>query len=118
MATTVQYQHLAPDPKSSYRQLFVKGTRVRARTLYGLHVNAEEPRSIVDIAADYDVPVAAVEEAIAYGRSNPPEIQQDFQHEEALMRAAGIDQPGYKLNPKPKLLTPREIAEIQRRNGA
>jgi len=118
MATRTQYQHLAPDPKSSYRQLCVKGTRIRARTLYGLHVNSEEPRTVAEIATDYEISVAAVEEAIAYCHSSPPEIQQDFQHEEALMQAAGSDRPDYRLNPKPNLLTPREVADIQRRNRA
>jgi len=36
------YLHLAPNPKSSYKQLFVKGTRIRARVLYGRYAG-EEP---------------------------------------------------------------------------
>src|SRR5437588_11819999 len=36
------YVHLAPNPKSAYKQLFVKGTRIRARVLYGWYA-CEEP---------------------------------------------------------------------------
>jgi uncharacterized protein (DUF433 family) len=109
MSTTVQYRYLAPDPKSSYRQLFIKGTRIRARTLYGMLVSAAEPRSIADIALDYQLPVPAVEEAIAYCRSNPREIQDDLKQEEALMRASGVASPEYKFNPKPRFLLPRRL---------
>ena len=111
-------EYIVSDPQILRGKPCVKGTRIRARTLYGLHVNSEEPRTVAEIATDYEIPVAAVEEAIAYCHSSPPEIQQDFQHEEALMQAAGSDRPDYRLNPKPNLLTPREVADIQRRNRA
>jgi hypothetical protein len=35
------------------------------------------------------VPVEAVREAIAYCQSNPPELQEDWQKEEALAATAG-----------------------------
>src|SRR5262245_28555628 len=41
--TSTQYQYLAPNPKSAYKQLFVKGTRIRARVLYGWYASTEEP---------------------------------------------------------------------------
>jgi len=41
-ATTTAWKYLEPNPKSLYRQLFVKGTRIRARTLYGMFMSAEE----------------------------------------------------------------------------
>src|ERR1700736_2480246 len=83
------WKYLAPDPKSPrYRQLFVKGRRIAARTLYGMYASEEEPRMTVEeIAADYDLPVEAVLEAIAYCESKPPEIEQDWQADE--LRAAG-----------------------------
>ncbi len=79
--------HLAPKPGSAYRQLFIKGTRIAARILYGLHVNEEEPMTEEQIAAEYGLPVAAIQEAIAYCQSNPPEIQDDWKREEANVRA-------------------------------
>src|SRR4051794_4517132 len=94
--TTTTWQFLAPNPKSAYKQLFIKGRRIRARTLYGAYMNAEEPMTPEEIAADYDLPLEAVKEAIAYCQSNPPEIEADFQREEATMEATGMNDPDYK----------------------
>ncbi len=115
MKPTTEYKHLAPNPRSSYRQLFIKGTKFTARQLYGQHVNAEEPRTVEELAEDFGVPLEAVREAIAYCESNPPEIALDQAEEEALMEASGMNDPNYKYNPRPRLLSPQEIAEIKRR---
>lgn len=112
--TSTHWKYLERDPKSSYRQLSIKGRRIKARTLYGQCVNAEEPRSIEQLAEDFRVPVEAVREAIEYCQSNPPEIEVDFQEEQALMSAAGMLAPEYKYNPKPKPLTPQQRNEIRR----
>ena len=37
------YAHLAPNPKSAYKQLFIKGTRIRAEVVYGMTVDGSEP---------------------------------------------------------------------------
>ena len=70
LSTTWKY--LAPNPKSAYKQLFIQGRRIRARTLYGMYMSAEEPMAPEEIAREYDLPVEAVKEAIAYCQSNPP----------------------------------------------
>jgi hypothetical protein len=70
--------------------------------------------SIEELAADFDAPVEAIREAIAYCESNPPEMQADLRREEALMEATGMNDPNYKWNPHPKLLTPQELARIMR----
>jgi uncharacterized protein (DUF433 family) len=111
-SVSVQYQHLAPNPKSSYKQLFVNGTRLRARVLYGSYMSEEEPRSIEEIAADYRLPIEAVKEAIAYCESNPPELFEDYRREAALVQACGPT--GRDRNIRPKHLTPEEIARIRR----
>lgn len=110
------YKYLATNPKSSYRQLFIKGTRVMARTLYGQYMSAEEPRTPEQLASDFCLPVEAVLEAIAYCQSNPPEIAADFAAEEALMEAAGMNDPNYKYHPQPRLLSPQEIHRILRQH--
>jgi uncharacterized protein (DUF433 family) len=115
-STSVQYQYLAPNPKSSYRSLFIKGTRIRARVLYGLHMNEEEPWSVEFIAEQYGLPVQAVEEAIAYCRSDPIEIRQDQRLDDLTMEAMGMNEPGYKSHGKPKPVTPQQLAEIRRRS--
>jgi uncharacterized protein (DUF433 family) len=108
---STQYQYLAPNPKSAYKQLFIKGTRIRARVLYGQTVN-EEPRTVEEVAEDYGLPVEAVREAVAYCESNPPEIREDYEREERLMEATGMNEPGYKG--KPRLLSAEEWARLNR----
>ncbi len=83
------WKHLAPDPSSSYRQMFVKGRRIRATSLYDLTRDPDEPMTPEEVARQYDVPLEAVLEAIAYCRAEPPEIEEDFRKEEAAMKAAG-----------------------------
>jgi uncharacterized protein (DUF433 family) len=112
-AQSTTYIHLAPNPKSAYKQLFVKGTRIRARVLYGWYA-CEEPMAPAEIASEFNVPVEAVREAITYCESNPPALMEDYAREEALTEAAGINEPGYKFNPTPRLLDPKEIAQINR----
>src|SRR5439155_17889810 len=102
-STTTTWKHLAANPKSKYKQLFVKGTRVRARVLYGWYACAE-PMTPAQIAADYQLPVEAVLEAIAYCESNPPELLEDYAREERIMEATGMNDPDYKLGGKYKVL--------------
>jgi len=113
MSTVTEYQYLARNLKSSYKQLFVKGTRIRARVLYGWYA-CNEPQSLDDIAQDYGLPVEAVREAIAYCESDPPELLDDYRREEAQMAATGMKDPNYKSNPSPRLLSAEEIAGINR----
>ena len=110
---SANWKYLEPRPKSFYRQLFIKGTRIMARSLYGWHVNEEEPMTPEQLAAEFNLPLEAVREAIAYCESNPPEIEQDFRREEALAEATGMNDPNYKYHGKPKVLTPQEMARIR-----
>jgi uncharacterized protein (DUF433 family) len=116
MSTPIKttYQFLAPNPKSAYKQLFIKGTRIRARTLYGLYLNADEPMTPDEIAAEYGLPLQSVQEAIAYCQADPPEIRQDFEAEEALAEATGMNHPDYRYHPSPKILSPEEMARLNR----
>src|SRR5688572_27101358 len=109
-AIATSWQHLERKPGSSYRQLFVKGTRIAARTLYSYFVPGEDwpGMSAAEIAADFNLTLPAVQEAIAYCQSDPPEIQADLAMEEAVMKATGMNDPGYKYHPTPKLLSPEE----------
>ena len=113
MSTGVTYQYLEPRPKSAYRQLFVKKTRIRAELIYRAHVNAEEPMTPEELASDYGLPLPAIIEAIEYGRSNPPEIAADNAREQAIMAATGQLDADYKYHPHPKLLTPVEWARLR-----
>lgn len=117
MATpATQWKYLDRKPGSNYRQLFIKGRRISARTLYGSYMSDEEPMTIEQIAANWQVPIEAVREAIAYCESKPPEIEEDFRVEQALMEAHGINHPDYKYDPKKhyRVLAPQEEARIIR----
>ena len=110
---STHWVYLAPKPNSFYRQLFIKGTRIRARVIYGMHMSAEEPMTPEQIAGEFSLPVEAVNEAIAYCQSSPPELEEDYRREEALMDATGMNDPNYKLHGKPRLLSAKEMARIR-----
>ena len=112
MSTITTYKHLEPRPQSAYRQLFLKGTRIRARVIYGLYKSAEDPWTPELIAEQYNLPLEAVKEAIAYCEYNPPEFDEDYRREVALMEAAGMNDPEYKRTGKRRLLSPEELARI------
>src|ERR1041385_4185381 len=110
--TSTTWKHLAPNPKSAYKQLFIKGRRIRARTLYGFFMSAEEPMTPQEIADDYGLPLEAVQEAIAYCQSDPPELKEDFEREERIMEATGMNDPDYKLGGRYRILSPQERARL------
>jgi uncharacterized protein (DUF433 family) len=113
-SVSAQYKYLERNPKSNYKQLVVKGTRVFARTLYGQYMAKEEPRTVEELAVDYNIPIEAVREAIAYCDMDPVEIREDLAVEEAIMEATGMNDPNYKYHPSPKPLSPQEYARICR----
>ncbi len=111
-ATPHIWKYLDRKPGSCYKQLFVKGRNIAARTLYGRCMSAEEPMTAEEIAADYNLPLEVVLEAIAYCESNPPEIASDWAAEEALAEATGMNDPNYQG--KPKALPPQEMARLRK----
>jgi hypothetical protein len=54
------------------------------------------------IALDFEVPLAAVQEAIAYCESNPPEFLQDWEMEEASIRELEKNDPNFLSEAKVK----------------
>jgi uncharacterized protein (DUF433 family) len=82
------YKYLRRKPRSSYKQLWIfdKGRYIFARTVYGHYVSEESPMTVEEIAEDRDLPIEAVREAIAYCESDPPEIHQDWEEEELLLK--------------------------------
>src|SRR5262245_18149818 len=109
---TNNWTYLEPRPKAFYRQLFIKGTRIRARSLYGWYASEEEPMAAEQLAEEFNLPLEAVKEAIAYCESDPQEIREDFRRQEALMEAPGMNDPDYKYHPTPKTLSTEERARI------
>jgi uncharacterized protein (DUF433 family) len=88
MSTSTTWKYLARKPRSAYKQLFVKDRWIAARTLYGQTVG-DDARTPQELARDYDLPLEVVREAIAYCESNPPEIGEDWQREQASIQAVG-----------------------------
>jgi hypothetical protein len=113
MNAETRWQYLVRKPKSVYKQLFVKDRWVAARTLYGQSLG-EDARGPEQLAADFALPVDAVLEAIAYCQSDPPEIREDWQREQALIHRTGMDDSANPRGTVPRLLAPQERAQINR----
>jgi predicted phage tail protein len=75
-------------------------------------MSADEPMAPEDIAREYDLPVEAVKEAIAYCQANLPEIKEDFEREERKMEATGMNDSNYKFGGKYRMLSPQERARL------
>ena len=84
-----QYQHLEPRPGSNYRQLFLKGRRIRAAVVDEA-VHGPDPFTHEEFAEGYQVPLEAVVEALQYVAENRPLIEQERDHEAARLRARGL----------------------------
>ena len=88
--TDPQYQHLEPRPGSNYRQLFLKGRRIRAAVVDG-YIHGPDPRTPEEFARDFEVPLEAVLEALDYVARNRPLIELERDREAANLRARGFD---------------------------
>jgi uncharacterized protein (DUF433 family) len=120
MSEEQTYQYLERRPGSLYQQPYIKGTRIRAEILYG-HTIAkedeegnEEGQTPEQLAADFNLPVEAVREAIDWCQHHWDVVVADHAREERLMEASGMNHPDYKYNPKKyyKILTPQEWSRI------
>jgi uncharacterized protein (DUF433 family) len=102
---STKWKYLAPKLKSSYKQLYVRGTRISARTLYGWYAGPEAATPEF-IAEQFSLPVEAVLESIAYCESNPPELLRDYALDQAMIDATAAAPNGR--------LSPEEVARIRR----
>jgi uncharacterized protein (DUF433 family) len=91
-STVTQYEHLEPRPGSNYRQLFLKGRRIRAAVVYEA-VHGPDPYTPEEFARQYSVPLEAVREALDYVANNLPLIETERDREADDIRARGLDQP-------------------------
>jgi uncharacterized protein (DUF433 family) len=90
--TEKQYQHLEPRPGSNYRQLFLKGRRIRA-VVVDQAIHGPDPRTPEEFAEDYQVPLPAVLDALEYVAQNRALIEQERDREAARLRDRGLDGP-------------------------
>ena len=81
-ATDVTYQHLEARPGSNYKQLFLKGRRIRAGVVWEA-IHGPDPFTPEEFAREYQVPLEGVHEALDYVERNMPLIQEDRAREVA-----------------------------------
>lgn len=107
-----EWKYLERRPGSSYKQLAIKGKRIWAWTLYCEFMNEKEPRTPEQLAEDWGLPLEAVQEAIAYGQSDPPEIREDHRKDELLAEARGMNDPDYRYHGKPRPFSTEERVRL------
>jgi uncharacterized protein (DUF433 family) len=90
--TDPTYQHLEYRPGSNYREMWLKGRRIRASVVHDW-INGPEPMTPEDFARDFRVPIEAVHEALDYVARNRDFIAQERDREAANIRARGYDRP-------------------------
>jgi uncharacterized protein (DUF433 family) len=102
MTESHEYRYLESRPCSNYRQLFIKGRKIRAEVIYRQTVG-EEPRTPEQVAEDYDLPLEAVLDAISYCQHNEPVLRADRDRELANMLADEAIRPSPKPPDAPPL---------------
>ena len=106
------WKHLERRPGSSYQQLCIKGKRIWAWALYCEYMNEKEPRTPQQLAEDFDEPLEAVQEAIEYCQSGPPELREDHRKQELLSEAIGMNDPAIWRTGKPRPLSTGERVRL------
>jgi hypothetical protein len=89
MPEPIRYRYLQPKRGSRYQQLAVNG-RIRAEILYRETLGSQ-PLSPEQIAAEYNLPVEAVREAIHYCEHNRALLDAERAREQAAIEARGFD---------------------------
>ncbi len=91
--TNNQWQYLESRPHSWREQLYIKGRKLTAFTVWSdMMVNGETPN---DAAENWDLPLAAVQEAIEYCSTH-----QELLKREAESERRYLEQRGISLEPK------------------
>jgi uncharacterized protein (DUF433 family) len=90
--TSTQYQHLELRSGSNYRQMFLKGRRIRAAVVDET-INGPDPCTPEEFARDFHVSLDAIHEALDYVARNRSLIEQERDREAADVKARGLDRP-------------------------
>jgi uncharacterized protein (DUF433 family) len=90
--TEPTYQHLEYRPGSNYREMWLKGRRIRASVVDGW-IHGPDPMTPEEFARDFRVPIEAVHEALDYVVRNRDFIAQERDREAANIRARGHNRP-------------------------
>ena len=86
--TTTQWQYLEKRPHPWRQQLYIKGRKLRAFTLW---VNMKVNEMTTEEAADnWDLPLAAIHEAINYCGANRELLRREAQEERRRLEEKGV----------------------------
>ncbi|MEN9567793.1 MAG: hypothetical protein RLZZ69_2989 [Cyanobacteriota bacterium] len=83
-----QWQYLEPRPHEWRKHLYFKGKRLKAFDVW-MTMLVEE-MSLEETALDWDLPLAAIEEAIKYCQTHQDLLEQEAKEERRHLEAAGI----------------------------
>ena len=79
MKTLTQWQYIEERPQSWRKQLYLKGRKLLAQTVWSdMLVNGDTPEEAAD---NWDLPLAAIEEAIHYCETHRELLQQEAEEE-------------------------------------
>ena len=96
MSTKSTYKYLEARPDKRSRELTVKGTGIRASTLW--HDRYVARRSPAQIARDRDIPIEAVYEALAYCQESWETIYSEKDIERQRLEAVALSDPVLQLS--------------------
>lgn len=100
MSEPIRYKYLQPKRGSRYEQLAVNG-RIRAEILYRETLGTD-PLTPEQVAAEYNLSVEAVLEAIHYCQHNSELLDAERAREQATIEARGLDRwPHAPRTPEP-----------------
>jgi hypothetical protein len=86
--TTTKWQYLEPRPSSGRQQLYIKGRKLRAFTVWmDMMVNDLTP---IEVAENKELPLGAVMEAIEYCSSHQPLLKKEAEEERRRLEEKGI----------------------------
>jgi hypothetical protein len=107
-----EWKYLERRPGSSYQQLSIKEKHIWAWTLYCEFMSEKEPRTPQQLAEDWGVPFEAVQEAIEYCQSDPPELREDKRKQGLLHEPIGMNDPAIWRIGKPKPLSTEDRVRL------
>ena len=94
MVVETTYKYLEPRIGSQYRQLFLRGRKIRAEILYRATIGPEA-RTPDEVAYDFEVPVEAVYEAVHYCRHHEDLLRKEREEVLAALHTRGLDKPPF-----------------------
>ncbi|MBI3929650.1 MAG: hypothetical protein HY319_29180 [Armatimonadetes bacterium] len=87
-AAAPRWQYLAPRAHPWRRQLYIKGRRLKAFDIWvDMSTNA---RSVEEAAEDWDLPVEAIREIVAYCETHRQLLDLEAMEEKRRLIAAGV----------------------------